>query len=136
MEIPRTVTNIGDCFFIDSFELTSLTCHATTPPVFSSEEQFDADTYGVATLYVPASAVDAYKTANVWKKFVNVVGIEESFLPGDVDGDGRITISDVTELIDLLLTGTMAGNPAADVDGDGRVSISDVTELIDYLLLH
>ena len=54
--------------------------------------------------------------------------------PGDVNGDGQVNISDVTDLIDLLLTGTGAGNAAADVNGDGQVNISDVTDLIDMLL--
>lgn len=53
--------------------------------------------------------------------------------PGDVNGDGDVTISDVTALIDILLNGgTSAGN--ADVNNDGQVTIADVTVLIDYLL--
>ena len=57
-------------------------------------------------------------------------------LTGDVDGDNRLTINDVTDMISYLLG---YNNPSfaigdADVDGDGRISISDVTELI-YLLL-
>ena len=54
-------------------------------------------------------------------------------IPGDVDGDGLVTISDVTTLIDILLSGAPA-SAAADVDGDSRVTISDVTTLIDMLL--
>ena len=53
---------------------------------------------------------------------------------GDVNGDGRISISDVTALIDLLLVGDSIENPVADVNGDGKISISDVTALIDKLL--
>ena len=52
---------------------------------------------------------------------------------GDVDGDMNVNISDVTALIDYLLSGQTA--PAtADCDQDGNVNISDVTCLIDYLL--
>ena len=56
---------------------------------------------------------------------------------GDVDGDGRVTIADVTELIDLLLSETGYNHPVddiADVDGNEIVNIADVTELIDILL--
>ncbi len=55
---------------------------------------------------------------------------------GDVDGDGRVTIADVTALIDRLLSGTATGGDedVADCDQDGNVTISDVTALIDYLL--
>ena len=52
---------------------------------------------------------------------------------GDVNGDGVTNISDVTALINYLLSG---GTPsaAADVNGDGKISIADVTELINMLL--
>lgn len=52
---------------------------------------------------------------------------------GDVNNDGSVNISDVTALIDHLLSGTTP--PAsADCNQDGGVNISDVTALIDYLL--
>ena len=58
-------------------------------------------------------------------------------LRGDVDGDGNVTISDVTALIDYLLSAdaTSIDTDAADCDQDGTISISDVTALIDYLLV-
>ena len=58
---------------------------------------------------------------------------EPAIIRGDVDGDESVSISDVTALIDYLLTGTEAPE-AADCDLDHGVSISDVTTLIDYLL--
>ena len=56
--------------------------------------------------------------------------------PGDLDGSGNVDISDVTALIDYILSGDSAGlNLAnADVDGDGNVNIGDLTLLIDYIL--
>lgn len=55
---------------------------------------------------------------------------------GDVDGDGKVGIADVADLIDMLLSGSASVEscPAADVDGDGRISIADVSDLIDMLL--
>ena len=55
---------------------------------------------------------------------------------GDVNGDGNVNISDVTTLIDYLLSSdaTQAVVEAADCDQDGNINISDVTALIDYLL--
>ena len=52
---------------------------------------------------------------------------------GDVNHDGTMNITDVTELIDALLSNNDYGLNG-DVDGDGNVNISDVTELIDRLL--
>ncbi len=64
-----------------------------------------------------------------WTEPVTVV-------PGDVDNNGSINISDVTALIDYLLAGTTTGISLdnADCDNNGNINISDVTELIDYLL--
>ena len=53
-------------------------------------------------------------------------------LQGDVNLDGMVNISDVTDLIDSLLN--QDASPSCDVDLDGQVSISDVTTLIDMLL--
>ena len=56
--------------------------------------------------------------------------------PGDVDMDGFINISDVTRIIDYLLSEDAENfkEANADLDNDGNVSISDVTALIDILL--
>jgi len=64
------------------------------------------------------------------------VTLPASFIKGDVDGDGNVNISDVTTLIDYLLSGDASGlNLAgADCDQGGSVNIADVTALIDYLL--
>ena len=61
---------------------------------------------------------------------------ESGSIPGDADGDGNVSISDVTALIDFLLTGKTVeiDHDGADINQDGKVSISDVTDLIDYLL--
>ena len=58
---------------------------------------------------------------------------EPTFIRGDVDGNGLVNISDVTELINYLLSGAEAPE-AADCDMSGNVSITDVTELINFLL--
>ena len=59
-----------------------------------------------------------------------------AFLRGDVNGDGSVNISDVTELINFLLTDDASGINvnAADCDQNGNINISDVTALINYLL--
>ena len=55
---------------------------------------------------------------------------------GDANSDGYVNISDVTKLIDLLLSDGPEGvnTDKADTNRDGRINISDVTMLIDYLL--
>ena len=65
-----------------------------------------------------------------------VSSIAGSVMLGDVNGDGSVNISDVTSLIDYLLSGNASGInvTAADCNQDSLVNISDVTALIDYLL--
>ena len=60
----------------------------------------------------------------------------QQLIVGDVNGDGRVTIADITELIDYLLGGLYNTyiERAGDVNGDGEISIADVTDLIDKLL--
>lgn len=53
---------------------------------------------------------------------------------GDVDGDGYVTINDVTALIDCLLYDTYSDPADSDINRDGAIDINDVTALIDYLL--
>lgn len=65
---------------------------------------------------------------------VTELGYTYERMPGDVDGDGNIGISDVTTLIDMML-GTATGITVnADLNNDGSISISDLTALIDMLL--
>ena len=56
-------------------------------------------------------------------------------LVGDIDGNGKVDITDVTMLIDYILSpdDTIDG-AKCDVDGDGTVNIVDVTCIIDLLL--
>ena len=53
-------------------------------------------------------------------------------IPGDVNGDGEVNISDVSDIIDIILRGNIT--PGADVNGDGEVNISDINAVIDIIL--
>lgn len=125
--------------FIDCPSITSVTCLGTIPPVYDSYYNsqtheyvynFDNAVYEQATLYVPIGSLEVYQSQREWSFFQDIRPL------GDADGDGLLTIGDVTNLIDYLLSGSGNGldRGAADVDGDGVVGIADVTELIDTLL--
>ena len=60
--------------------------------------------------------------------------VSMSVVRGDVNGDGNVSITDVTALIDLLLGSDSISNQAADCNQDGDIDITDVTALIDFLL--
>ena len=129
--IPSTVTSIGYQAFLGCYYLNSVTCLATTPPYISSSSF--ANRYDYITLYVPAGCKAIYEATDIWKDFHEIIELAPTQAPGDVNGDGYIAISDVTNLIDILLSG--GDIPAgADVNCDGEVTIKDVTDLIDMLL--
>ena len=67
--------------------------------------------------------------------FYTIVFPEEpQYILGDVNGDQKVSIADVTALINLLLTNAEIDKNVADLNGDGKVTIGDVTSLINRLL--
>ena len=68
--IPNSVTSIGEGAFMECSQLSSVTCLATTPPVIKYENCFDDECYSNSTLFVPASAVNMYRAAPIWEKFI------------------------------------------------------------------
>ncbi|UCG60426.1 MAG: immune inhibitor A [Candidatus Zixiibacteriota bacterium] len=60
---------------------------------------------------------------------------EEAYVCGDADGDGEVTMDDVSFLIDYLHKGGPAPDPmeAGDANGDGSVDQLDARYLINYL---
>ena len=53
-------------------------------------------------------------------------------LPGDVNGDGEVSIADVNAVVDMILTGRT--EPTGDVNGDSEVNIADVNFIMDVIL--
>ena len=143
--IGSEVESIGGSMFnvnyYDNGENKTVTCYATIPPIISAG-CFSEHTYESAVLKVPRESLEAYRNAEGWKKFFkcsaieDIPGGEDDKVRGDVDGDGKVTIGDVTALIDYLLSGDSTGIDLdnADCDQDGIVNIGDVITLIDYLL--
>lgn len=131
--IGSNVQSIGDnMFYLDNYynNIKTVTCQALVPPVIT-DVCFSPKTYENATLCVSKDSKSAYLMAEGWKAF------NKCMSPGgDLDGDGKISISDVTSLINYLLNGDVTGIniDAADSNDDGRISIDDITSLINYLL--
>ncbi len=51
---------------------------------------------------------------------------DDPIIPGDVDGDGNITMADATITARMALN-LIETTPAADYDGNGTVNMSDAT---------
>ena len=132
IELPSTVEAIYSGF-PNSSALTSVTVMATVPPETAA---FADAAYENATLYVPMSSVEAYRNAEIWMNFQNIVGIEEPVTVnrGDVNGDGTIDPADIASLINYLLNGETINLDNADCNLDGCVDPADIASLINYLL--
>lgn len=136
VDIAGTVTVVGDGAFGGCSNLTSVISRALTPPqgtnVFLFADGSGDIIYQQATLFVPAESLEAYQNDDEWGKFTWIapfIGIG----PGDMNGDGSITVTDVTQLIGMLLSND--DMPAyADMTGDGIANITDVINLINLLL--
>jgi len=84
---------------------------------------------------VKANYIDGTQSAWSKAKVVTLIDNGHAYQRGDVDHDGKVDISDVTALIDYLLSGNNdICSVCADMDGSGTVDIADVTDLIDLLL--
>ncbi len=53
---------------------------------------------------------------------------------GDVNGDGKVNVSDVTALINMILGHLPMDADIANLNGDDKVNVSDVTHLINMIL--
>lgn len=110
VRLGKKLTSIQNNYFYGCTSLDEVTSCAATPPTANANCFANYD----ARLYVPKNSVSAYRNANVWKDFTYITGVDlgdddEPVVPGwvvgDVDGNGKVNIDDVTALIQLLLTG-------------------------------
>ena len=53
---------------------------------------------------------------------------------GDVNGDGKINVSDVTALVNMILGVIPKDLASGDINGDEKVNVSDVTALVNLIL--
>ncbi|MBR3451793.1 MAG: BspA family leucine-rich repeat surface protein, partial [Muribaculaceae bacterium] len=111
----------------------------STAAVTSSTEMFNYCTNlvgGQGTTYDANHIDKAYAHIDGGPSNPGYFTAKNAGLRGDVDGNGNVNISDVTALIDYLLSGNASGInlSGADCNQDSSVNISDVTSLIDYLL--
>ncbi|MBQ2364074.1 MAG: leucine-rich repeat domain-containing protein [Alistipes sp.] len=69
--IPDGVTSIGNYAFNGCENLKSVYCKATTPP--AGGYGMFAETPGGHKIYVPRNAVEAYKSADGWREYVDAI---------------------------------------------------------------
>ncbi len=133
--IPNSVKSIGYHAFSGCVELKEIRSEIKVPFDFGNFV-FDSKTFTNATLYVPSGTKSKYQATAGWKKFKNIV--EEGGQPiikGDLNGDMKVSITDVVLIIDVIagLITDESKVASADVNSDGKVSISDCVAAIDLI---
>ena len=106
--IPKGLTSIGENAFQLCSNLQKIYSLAIMPPTCKSDCFWDVDK-SACTLYVPKGALEAYKAADEWKDFVNIVeeeytGIEE--VGADRAGQAVITACGDGIVVENLPAGT------------------------------
>ncbi|MBQ9555421.1 MAG: leucine-rich repeat protein [Muribaculaceae bacterium] len=131
MRLPSSIEYLGTRAMAGMTGMQVLKTDAATVPALGEEVWAGVDQPSIPLITIDDQAKALYKDADQWMNFFFQA---PAYILGDVNGDGSVSIDDVTALIDYLLgTGTI-DMLAADLDQSGTISIDDVTALIDYLL--
>ena len=118
----------GSSQTVNSNSTTSYYKLNATKPQFDKITNNTTFNRGYAYLKVPTS-----QTGGVSTIYTNLSEGSETIL-GDVNGDGKVNVSDVSTLINMILGLSPMDEALADVNGDGKVNVSDVTALINIIL--
>ena len=130
LELGANVDSLSEYAINELGNLKVLICWAQNPPKLNHYSFNPIPSRINAPLYVRRASLEAYRTTQHWMDFKTILAIEDV---GDVNGDGAISIADVSALIDFLLDGEIS-TLLADVNLDGDITIADVAALIDVLL--
>ncbi len=132
--IPESVTTIGKGGISRCDSLKRIITRNPVPITFTlNDAMFIHIDHDNCTLYVPIGTSGAYKEAFAWKDFTHILEFNPEN-PGDVNVDGKVNVSDVTELVNMILGVVTLDDVIGDVNGDGKVNVSDVTALINLIL--
>ena len=130
VNITATKTVMGQKFYYRTFNVNSEDYAFNVVLSQGDSGHQSVDVTGITgDIYLEiTSTTNKYTVADITDQY--------SFLLGDVNGDGEITIADITTLIDILLGGNADSDTLkrADANKDGELTIGDVTTIIDILL--
>ena len=115
--IPNSVTNIRAYAFANCNKLEEVYCHAENVPS-TVDDAFKSSNHKSATLYVPASSINDYKTTAPWSQFGTIKEISST------------SINSVKESVPVLISanngfisvkGELDGEPVAVYTAEGKL---------------
>ena len=124
INIPYGVTSIGYSAFSYCSSLAEINSLATVPPVCGGWCFSQVDTKA-CTLNVPEGTANAYKVANQWKEFYNIV--ETDFAGSDeIAADAAADVRVYAAAGCIVVENAAAGTPIAVYSADGMLIYSGV----------
>ena len=130
----------GECLPIEALTLKA---DGDTPTEVTLKDDYTIDSKMTGTVEFDVEANETYYVFCTGSKlsfggyeFVSGNGGESDIVVGDANGDGAVTIVDVSTIVDFLLNGNtnFINMNNADINGDGAVSITDVSSLVNMIL--
>ena len=100
INIPNSVTSIGGGAFFRCSGLTSVICLAEKVPATGSSVFYDVP-QSTAILYVPETSLNAYKTADQWKEFGNIIGIDPTAVE-ELKSNKNLKANESAPIFDLM----------------------------------
>ena len=133
LNIPVTTTGIGNYAYNGCSNLIDVTVKWAKPITIYSETFSNRAN---ATLNVPYGTETAYRAANYWKEFKDIVQGQPEYVLGDANGDGKVDINDALCIVNYVLNNPLANFnvTAADVDGDGEITITDAVDVVNAIM--
>ena len=130
VNVTATKTVMGQKFYYRTFNVNSEDYVFNVVLSQGDSDHQSVDITGIShDIYLEVtSTTNKYTVADITDQY--------SYLLGDLNCDGEVNISDITTLIDILLSDGIDAETLrrGDLNGDGEVNISDITTLIDILL--
>lgn len=108
--------------------ITSIKSYTTSESLALHRDNTLPTEYQGQALEIPARSVVTF--------VMSLEGTATPLARGDLNGDGRVDVTDVSLLIDTVLgkSVTLADGAQPDLNGDGRIDVTDVSTLIDIVL--
>ncbi len=135
--LPPNLETIAHDAFSQCPNIKSFLCYAPSVPDIVSST-FNANNYNVP-LYVPYAALDGYQNATYWRNFANILPISSEVVAGilgDANGDGEVTITDVTVTVNAIIKQehNQFKWQLADMNFDGAITIADITCIVSAVM--
>lgn len=129
LTLPESLESIGAYAMVECSGLQRVISLNPVPPTCSAMGVFDGTTFSTATLYVDASALDAYRRDAVWGKFATILAYDPAGIDDvGVAAGGAVVVNGSTvstaaggavEVYDLAGRRVASGRGSVELPGPG-----------------